>query len=81
MARKRDYVHERLIEDPARVKERAARNAARAKLKKAGVTVEGKEADHKDGNPRNNSLSNLRAVKPKVNNTGRGGGSRYKKGK
>ena len=50
---------------PGRVKDRAARNAARKKkgLKKG----DSRQVDHKDGNPRNNSKKNLRVVSKKKN--------------
>ncbi len=40
-------------------KNRAGRNLARRMMKKK-VGIKGKDVDHKDGNPRNNSRSNLR---------------------
>ena len=40
----------------------ARRNAARNKLKKAGVAVAGKDVAHRNGNPRDNRRGNL-AVK------------------
>ena len=45
---------------PKEKKRRAGRNAARSKLKKEGVNVSGKDVDHKDRNPSNNSRSNLK---------------------
>ena len=50
-------------------KKRASRNAARAKLMKAGVVKkgDGKDVDHKNGNPKDNRRSNLKA-KPKSAN-------------
>lgn len=47
---------------PEQKKRRAARNAARRKMIKAGKARkgDGRDVDHKDGNPRNNSSSNLR---------------------
>jgi hypothetical protein len=45
---------------PEQIKNRASRNAARAKMKKKGINVAGKDVDHKDGNPRHNSDKNLR---------------------
>ncbi len=47
---------------PEQKKRRAARNAARAKMVKSGQARkgDGRDVDHKDGNPRNNSKSNLR---------------------
>lgn len=52
-------------------KDRAARNAARNAAMKAGRVKkgDGREIDHKDFNPRNNSPSNLRVVSRKVNRT------------
>ena len=44
---------------PAQIKRRNARNAARNKLKKAGVAVAGKDAAHRNGNPRDNRRKNL----------------------
>ena len=38
----------------------ASRKRARRLLIKAGVNVKGKDVDHKDHNPMNNKLSNLR---------------------
>jgi len=38
---------------------RSSRNKARRKMKKAGYAVAGKDVDHKNGNPRDNRLSNL----------------------
>lgn len=82
MASQRDYQHERMIEDPKRKQERSNRNKARrvmeAKVGKAAL--KGREVDHKNGavtgSPR---LADLRAVSPRENNTGRGGGSKFKK--
>ena len=47
---------------PKQVKNRTARGAARNKLKKAGVSVAGRDVAHRNGNPRDNRRSNL-AVK------------------
>ena len=52
---------------PAQIKRRNARNAARNKLKKAGVNVAGKDVAHKNGNPRDNRRKNL-TVKPASQN-------------
>jgi len=42
-------------------KNRAGRNGARRMLKKKyGSSLLGKDVDHKDRNPRNNNMSNLR---------------------
>lgn len=52
-------------------KDRAARNAARRKMEKSGRVRkgDGKEVDHKNHNPRDNSNKNLRVVRKKVNRT------------
>jgi hypothetical protein len=54
---------------PEQKKRRAARNAARRKMIKAGKAKkgDGKDVHHKDGNPRNNKRSNL-AVSSKSKN-------------
>lgn len=52
---------------PEQIKRRAQRNAARRKLKKAGVDVAGKDVDHKDRNTANNSRKNLRVQSKKAN--------------
>jgi hypothetical protein len=56
---------------PEQKKRRAARNAARAKAMKAGKVKkgDGREIDHKNFNPRDNSPSNLRVVSKKTNRT------------
>jgi hypothetical protein len=49
-------------------KDRAGRNGARRMLKKKhGNSLLGKDVDHKDRNPRNNSISNLRLQSKSVN--------------
>lgn len=49
---------------PEQKKARASRNAARRDAEKAGRVRkgDGKEIDHKDGNPRNNSPGNLQVM-------------------
>jgi len=80
----RNYTHERLIEKPERVKERAERNRARAVLKeKVGEeALKGKDVHHRDGRTSNNNSSNLKAVNPSAHNHGRKGaqGGKLKKG-
>ena len=44
---------------PAQRKRRSGRNQARRLMIKKGAKVAGKDVHHKDGNPRNNSSSNL----------------------
>ena len=50
-------------------KTRALRNKNRTQFKKAGLVKkgDGKHVDHKDGNPRNNSRSNLQVVPGRKN--------------
>jgi len=43
-------------------KDRAARNKARRHMLKAGRVRKEQDVDHRDGNPRNNSSKNLRAM-------------------
>lgn len=52
---------------PEQIKRRNSRNAARNKLKKAGVNVAGKDVAHRNGNPRDNRRANL-TVKPASKN-------------
>lgn len=61
---KRDYRREYLVShsSPEEKKKRASRNAARAKMEKAGKVHkgDGKDVDHKNSNPKDNSKGNLR---------------------
>lgn len=70
----RDYKKEysRYHSKPEQKKRRAGRNKARRlMIKKRGKkTLAGKDVDHKDRNPRNNSASNLR-IQSKKKNRGR----------
>lgn len=52
-------------------KDRASRNAARAAAVKAGRARkgDGKEVDHKNFNPRDNSAGNIRVISKKANRT------------
>jgi len=52
---------------PEQRKNRSSRNKARRKVVKAGYNVNGKDVDHKDGNPRNNSHKNLQVVSKSYN--------------
>lgn len=67
----RDYKEEyrRYHSKPEQVKRRAGRNKARRLMIKAGKARkgDGKDVDHKDRNPRNNSRSNLRIQSKHVN--------------
>jgi hypothetical protein len=51
------------------IRRRSSRNKARRRLEKDGLVRkgDGKDVDHRDGNPLNNSRSNLRAVSPSRN--------------
>jgi hypothetical protein len=44
---------------PEQIKRRSARNSARAMMKKRGVNLAGKDVTHRNGNPLDNSWSNL----------------------
>tara|TARA_R110000744_G_scaffold367635_1_gene477194 strand:- start:44 stop:262 length:219 start_codon:yes stop_codon:yes gene_type:complete len=58
---------------PKQKKDRAGRNGARRIMKnKLGSSILGRDVDHKDRNPRNNSASNLR-VQSKSKNRSRNG--------
>jgi hypothetical protein len=48
-------------------REKAARNSARATLKKEGKVKKGQDVHHKDGNPLNNKRSNLQATSRSYN--------------
>ena len=82
MAKVRDYKKEHKVTNsrPKTLKDGANRKRARKKLTKAGVKVKGKDVDHKDGNPQNNSKGNLRAVS-KSKNRAAGGRKGSKAGK
>ena len=56
---------------PEQKKRRAARNAARRKMERAGKVRkgDGKDVHHKSGNPRNNKSSNLAVTSKKANRT------------
>ena len=63
---KRDYKkqNEKYDSRPSVKKDRASRNAARKAMVAKGKVRkgDGKDVDHKDGNPRNNKRSNLRVT-------------------
>ena len=63
---------------PQQKKNRAKRNAARAKLMASGAVSkgDGKDVDHKDGNPQNNSRKNLRVTSKSANRSRKKGGQR-----
>jgi hypothetical protein len=54
---------------PEQVKKRASRNSARSAMVKAGKASkgDGKDIDHKNGNPKDNSKRNLRVTTKKAN--------------
>jgi len=62
--KKRDYKREyqNYQGKPDQIKKRASRNAARRKMQAEGKVSkgDGKDIDHKNGNPHDNSKSNLR---------------------
>ena len=71
MAKKRNYKKEydNYQGKPEQIKRRAKRNAARRKMEKAGKVRkgDGKDVDHKDSNPNNNSKKNLRVQSKRAN--------------
>lgn len=53
---------------PEQKKDRAGRNGARRMMKKKfGNSLLGRDVDHKDRNPRNNSMGNLRLQSKSIN--------------
>jgi hypothetical protein len=53
---------------PEQKKDRAGRNGARRMMKKKhGNSLLGRDVDHKDRNPRNNIMSNLRVQSKSMN--------------
>ena len=68
---KRDYKREYKVShsSPEEKKKRASRNAARAKMEKAGKVRkgDGKDVDHKNSNPKDNSKGNLRVQSKSAN--------------
>ena len=53
---------------PEQKKNRAGRNSARRMMKKKhGNSLLGRDVDHKDRNPRNNTISNLRVQSKSMN--------------
>ena len=65
---------------PSSKKDRASRNAARSTMAKAGKVSkgDGKDVDHKNMNPRQNSKSNLKVV-PKSTNRAKNQWAKRKK--
>ena len=60
----RNYKAEYAAETPKLRQERASRNRARYRLMKAGSAKvgDGKDVDHRNGNPMDNSAGNIRAI-------------------
>ena len=54
---------------PVQKKKRASRNAARNALKKVGVVKkgDGKDVNHRNGNPKDNSRKNLQVTTKRAN--------------
>lgn len=75
--KKRDYKKEyrEYHGKPEQIKRRSSRNKARRKVN----APKGRDVHHKDGNPRNNSRSNLTLRSPK--NQRKEGGRKSKRGK
>lgn len=71
MATKRNYrkEYENYQSKPSQRRRNDARKKARRLMikKKGKAALRGKDIDHKDRNPKNNSLSNLRIQKKSVN--------------
>jgi len=67
----RDYKREYKVShsSPEEKKKRASRNAARSKMEKAGKVRkgDGKDVDHKNSNPKDNSKGNLRVTSKSAN--------------
>ena len=70
MAKKRNYrkEYDTYHGKPEQIAARSNRNKATRKLKREGAG-DGREVDHKDGNPMNNSRQNLRVVSRRTNRT------------
>ena len=82
---KRDYKRERQLQStPEELAKNASRKSARRKLEANGTVKphDGKDVDHKNGNPKDNSMINLTA-KPKSSNRSfsrKANASKYAKG-
>ena len=65
----RDYKKEYQAETPLRKKQRSSRNKARRKMSTLGKAKkgDGKDVHHRDGNPLNNSSSNLTVMSKSKN--------------
>jgi len=67
MARNYRKEYDNYHSKPEQRANRSSRNKARRKMKNAGYDVSGQDVDHKNGNPRDNSISNL-SIKSKSSN-------------
>jgi len=68
MTRNYKSEYENYHSKPKQKKDRAGRNGARIIMKKKyGSSILGRDIDHKDRNPRNNSTSNLRVQSKSFN--------------
>lgn len=71
MVKKRDYKKEyaNYQGKPEQIKRRASRNAARAEMEKAGKVRkgDGKDVNHRNGNPMVNKKSNLQVESKSAN--------------
>jgi len=69
----RDYKKEYQAETPLRRKQRSSRNKARRKMSALGRVSrgDGKDVDHRDGNPLNNGSGNLSVMSKSRNRSKR----------
>lgn len=69
MARDYDKEYRTYQGTPEQIANRSSRNKARRKLEKQGRVRkgDGKDVDHSDGNPKNNSVGNLRVTSKSYN--------------
>ena len=71
MKKERDYTYDKAYNArPIQKERRAERNAARAKMEKAGLVHKGQDVDHisrNKGGHLSNAMSNLRAQTPSKN--------------
>jgi|TARA_R100000049_G_C1908434_1_gene56412 hypothetical protein len=83
MASKRNYrdEYDNYHSKAEQRKNRGKRVQAARDMKKAGRHKKGMDVHHKDGNPKNNSLSNLKMASKKTNRSVSPGRPRKKRGK
>jgi hypothetical protein len=64
----RDYTYDKAYRRAHRAEDAARHRARRLMIKKHGAAaLKGKDVDHKNGNPKDNRMSNLRIVSKSVN--------------